>query len=216
MTVTWRIDLRIHDARPERVDAILAALGDEWEGLDLNAAEYPADRPTTLITWGVDQLVCSASFEAFAADLARVVREANAAYAQVAADGTCLDFPGRATWRSEAHPRAAEADVSAPAAPVRAADRPADADDGRAGAAHAAIVICRSMGDGDATAYGPFAGETFGAAVAAAKRWLRTQPCKPRRRDPFWQPGGPLECERRMRGDDGPGGHEIVWCEQVG
>ena len=216
MTVTWRIDLRIHDARPERVDAILVALGDEWEGLDLNAVGYPADGPTTLITWGVDQLVCSASFEAFAADLAAVVWEANAAYTHVEADGTCLDFPGRATWRSEAGPGATEADASVCAPPVRAADRPADADEEHSGAAHAAIVICRSMGDGDATAYGPFAGETFGAAVAAAKRWLRMQPCKPRRRDPFWQPGGPLACERIMRGDDGPAGHEIVWCEQVG
>ncbi len=72
MTVTWRIDLRIHAARPERVDAILVARGDEWEGLDLNAAEYPADRPTTLIRWSVDQLACSASFGAFAADLATV------------------------------------------------------------------------------------------------------------------------------------------------
>ena len=81
--------------------------------------------------------------------------------------------------------------------------------DGSAGA----IVICRSMGDGDATAYGPFAAASFDEAVAAAKAWLRTQPCRPARRDPFWTSPRELACERLLRGEDGPAGHEIVWLE---
>ena len=69
------------------------------------------------------------------------------------------------------------------------------------------------MGDGGATGYGPFVGATFDAAVGAAKTWLRGQPCKPARRDPFCTSGGALACERLLSGEDGPSGHEIIRLE---
>ena len=74
-------------------------------------------------------------------------------------------------------------------------------------------VVCRSMGDGDATSHGPFVGATFDAAVSAAKTWLRGQPCKPARCRPFWTSGNALACERLLSGEDGPPGHEIIRLE---
>ena len=76
-----------------------------------------------------------------------------------------------------------------------------------------AIVVCRSIGDGDATAWGPFRGASFDAAVVAAKAWLRSQPCRPDLRDPFWDDHAALACERLLRGEDGPPGHEIMRLE---
>ncbi len=215
MTTTWRIDFRISGARPGRADAIVAALGEAWGETDVYAHVDEADGEATIATWGVDQIVNGASFAECVAELADVVWEANGGFADVEAAGTCLDHLDQAYWRAGPDPAPEDAShTGAPPQPAEPPDtmappQPAVAPIGST----AAIVVCRSMGDGDATSYGPFVGATFDAAVSAAKMWLRGQPCRPARRDPFWTSGSALACERLLSGEGGPPGHEIIRLE---
>ena len=104
MTTTWRIDLRISGARPERADAIIAALGEAWGETDAYADVDEEDGEATITTRGVDQIVNGASFEECAAELADVVWEANEGFADVEAAGTCLDHLDQAYWRAGPDP----------------------------------------------------------------------------------------------------------------
>ena len=211
MSSTWRIDLRVHGARPDGADGILAALDDAWDEIGVDGSAHEDAGEAEIACSGIEQIPAGGSFEARAAELAAILWEANGAYADVEAAGTRTDDLEQGTWASseddyEAWMRGQR--VPAVAVEPGALGGPA----GGSGMA-AAIVICRSMGDGDATAYGPFAAASFDEAVAAAKAWLRTQPCRPARRDPFWTSPRELACERLLRGEDGPAGHEIVWLE---
>ena len=165
--------------------------------------------------WGVDQISGGASFEDCAAELATLVWEVNGAYAAVQAAGTCLDYLVQGTWASSEDDYAAwRGEEGVPPSVAEAATAPAPpVDPGSDSDVAAAIVICRSMGDGDATAFGPFRAASFDEAVVAAKVWLLMQPCRPSTRDPFWTSVGELACERLLRGEDGPAGHEIVRLE---
>ena len=69
------------------------------------------------------------------------------------------------------------------------------------------VVVCESVGDGSSFAYGPFTAASEDRAIEAAKTWLRGQPCRPRRDDPFWQYG--LHCERDPDGSEGAW-HSVV------
>ncbi len=211
MSSTWRAELWVHGSRPDRADDIQAALDDAWGEMVVNGYAHEDAGEAEIACSGVGQITAGGSFEARAAELAEIVWEANGAYADVEAAGTCLDGLEQRTWASsEDDYKASMLEERVPAVAVEpgALGGPA----GGSGMA-AAIVICRSMGDGDATAYGPFVAASFDEAVAAAKAWLRTQPCRPARRDPFWTSPRELTCERLLRGEDGPAGHEIVWLE---
>jgi hypothetical protein len=62
------------------------------------------------------------------------------------------------------------------------------------------IVTCQSTNDGEIVAYGPFPGSTRLEAVAAARRWLRRQPCRPAREDGFWTTPFETRCDGRDGG----------------
>ncbi len=210
MSSTWRVDLWIHGADLERADDIVDALDEAWGEMGLHADTYEDDGLAEISTSGVDQLTCGGSFEELAADLAGLVWEVNGAYVAVDAAGTCHDDLAQGTWSSSEDDYAAwqrGEPLVPPSPPLAPLPAP------RAAAVAGAIVVCRSMGDGDATAWGPFRGASFDAAVVTAKAWLRSQSCRPDLRDPFWDDPAALACERLLRGEDGPPGHEIVRLE---
>ena len=209
MSSTWRIDLWIHGADPARSEDIVAALDEAWGEMGLNVDTCEDGGPVEISSWGVDQL-SGGSFEELAAELAGIVWDTNGAYVEIDAAGTCLDDLAHGTWSSSKGDYGAwqrGERLVAPPPPLAPLPAPGEAHPA------AAIVVCRSMGDGDATAFGPFRGDSFDAAAAAAKAWLRTQPCRLDLRDPFWGDPAALACERLLRGEDGPAGHEIVRLE---
>jgi hypothetical protein len=61
------------------------------------------------------------------------------------------------------------------------------------------VVTCQSP-DGQIVAYGPFVGSTRFEALAAARRWLRRQPCRPARDDEFWTTPSETRCDGRVDG----------------
>ena len=208
MSSVWHVNLWIHRADRARAEGILAALDGAWGEMGQNRAWDAYGEQLEIWTSGVDQLN-GGSFEDLAADLAGIIWEANGAYVEIAAAGTCLDDLAHGTWSSskgdyDAWQRGER--LVPPPSPTLLAGRDRDG-------ATSAIVVCRSMGDGDATAFGPFRGDSFDAAAAAAKAWLRTQPCRPDLRDRFWVDPAAIACERLLRGEDGLPGHEIVRLE---
>ena len=90
MSRYYEMDLCVHRANPDRVDAVKKAAAEEWPFEDWYSLGYP-DTPTSFGSSGRDNLYGGESEKEFAERLVRAIWEANGGYCEVEVRATYLE-----------------------------------------------------------------------------------------------------------------------------